>query len=152
MKNPDGAAAGPDVHVGLLLLSHGPLADALRETVQVLEPEPGEPLGALSLAWDEAPESASERLQKAIAGADRGRGVVLLTDMFGGTPSNLALAFLQKGRIEIVTGVNLPMVVKARALAREGKDAAEMAHTLVEKGRRAIVAAGELMETEKRSA
>ena len=151
MKNPDGHSPGA-AHVGLLLLSHGPLADALRETVQVLEPEPGEPLGALSLAWDEAPESASERLQKAIARADRGRGVVLLTDMFGGTPSNLALAFLQKGRVEIVTGVNLPMVVKARALAREGKDAAEMAHTLVEKGRRAIVAAGELMETEKRTA
>ena len=48
--------------------------------------------------------------------------------------------------------MNLPMVVKARALAREGKDASEMAHTLVEKGRRAIVAAGELMETEKRTA
>jgi PTS system mannose-specific IIA component len=72
--------------------------------------------------------------------------------MFGGTPSNLALAFLLKGRVEIVTGVNLPMVVKARALAREGREPAEMARTLVEKGRRAIVAAGELMETEKRTA
>ncbi len=150
MKNP--AGHDPDPRVGLLLLSHGPLADALRETVQVLEPEPAEPLGALSLAWDEAPESASERLQKAIANADRGRGVVLLTDMFGGTPSNLALAFLQKGRVEIVTGVNLPMVVKARALARAGTDPADMARILVEKGRRAIVAAGELMETESRPA
>ena len=117
MKHPDGPAAEAAAHVGILLLSHGPLADALRDTVQVLEPEPGDPLGALSLAWDEAPEFASERLQKAIAKADRGRGVVLLTDMFGGTPSNLALAFLQKGRVEIVTGVNLPMVVKARALS-----------------------------------
>ena len=150
MKNPD--CLDPDARVGLLLLSHGPLADALRETVQVLEPEPSEPLGALSLAWDEAPESASERLQKAIAAADRGRGVVLLTDMFGGTPSNLALAFLQKGRIEIVTGVNLPMVVKARSLARSRTDPSEMARILVEKGRRSIVAAGELMETESRSA
>ena len=152
MKNADGPVPDAASRVGLLLLSHGPLADALRETVEVLEPVPGEALGALSLAWDEAPESASERLQKAISAADRGRGVVLLTDMFGGTPSNLALAFLQKGRIEIVTGVNLPMVVKARALAREGKDPSEMARTLVEKGRRSIVAAGELMETEKRSA
>jgi len=150
--NPDGLAPADAPHVGILLLSHGPLADALRETVEVLEPEPAEPLGALSLAWDESPETASERLRKAIAKSDRGRGVVLLTDMFGGTPSNLALAFLQKGRIEIVTGVNLPMVVKARALAREGKDPAEMARILVERGRRAIVAAGELMETEKRTA
>ena len=152
MKNPEAGATGPAPNVGILLLSHGPLAEALKETVCVLEPDQEDPLGALSLAWDEAPESASERLQKAIAKADRGRGVVLLTDMFGGTPSNLALAFLQKGRIEIVSGVNLPMVMKARALAREGKEPSEMARTLVEKGRRAIVAAGELMETEKRTA
>lgn len=154
MKNPEAPATAPapNANVGILLLSHGPLAEALKETVGVLEPDQEEPLGALSLAWDEAPERASERLQKAIAQADRGRGVVLLTDMFGGTPSNLALAFLHKGKIEIVSGVNLPMVMKARALAREGKEPSEMARTLVEKGRRAIVAAGELMETEKRPA
>jgi PTS system mannose-specific IIA component len=131
--------------VGLLLLSHGPLANALRETVHMLEPdEPGE-LGALSLAWDEAPDSASRRLEKAIADVDRGKGVVLLTDMFGGTPSNLALAFLEPGGVEIVSGTNLPMVVKARALAREGRTPQEIAHTLVERGRRAIVSAAELV-------
>jgi PTS system mannose-specific IIA component len=134
------------VPVGLLLLSHGPLADALRDTVRVLDPQEGPDLKALSLAWDEAPESASRRLEKAIADADTGGGVVLLTDMFGGTPSNLALAFLTPGRIEIVSGVNLPMVVKAREMARDGKSAREIAHALVERGRRAIVAAGDLME------
>jgi PTS system mannose-specific IIA component len=131
--------------VGLLLLSHGPLAEALRDTVQILEPEERDEVGALSLAWDEAPEKASRRLEKAIAAANQGRGVVLLTDMFGGTPSNLALAFLEPGSIEIVSGINLPMVIKARALARDGKDAREIAHTLVERGRRAILAAAELV-------
>jgi PTS system mannose-specific IIA component len=135
----------PRIAVGLLLLSHGPLAEALRETVRMLEPEESGDVGALSLAWDEAPEKASRRLEKAIAAADHGRGVVLLTDMFGGTPSNLALAFLEAGKVEIVSGVNLPMVVKARALAREGKDAREIARTLVERGRRAILAAAELV-------
>ena len=133
-------------HVGLLLVSHGPLADALRETVHVLEPEEETELEALSLAWDEAPERASRRLEKAIAAADRGSGVVLLTDMFGGTPSNLAIAFLAPGRVEIVSGMNLPMIVKARSLAREGKSPREIAQTLVARGRRAIVAAGELLE------
>ena len=71
MKNSEDPAAGPAPHVGILLLSHGPLAEALRETVGVLEPDQGEPLGSLSLAWDEAPESASERLQRAIAKADQ---------------------------------------------------------------------------------
>jgi len=138
------AAAGPAV--GLILLSHGPLANALRETVHMLEPEEPDEIGALSLAWDEATEAATRRLEKAIAGHDRGRGVVILTDMFGGTPSNLALAFLEPGKVEIVSGINLPMVVKARALAREGKSAREIAHVLVERGRRAIVAAAELVD------
>jgi PTS system mannose-specific IIA component len=138
------APAGPAV--GLILLSHGPLANALCETVRMLEPDEPDDIGALSLAWDEATEDASRRLEKAIAGYDKGRGVVILTDMFGGTPSNLALAFLEPGRIETVSGINLPMVVKARALAREGKSAREIAHTLVERGRRAIVAAAELVD------
>ena len=138
------APTGPSV--GLLLLSHGPLANALRETVHMLEPDEPDEIGALSLAWDEATENASHRLEKAIADHDRGRGVVILTDMFGGTPSNLALAFLEPGTVEIVSGINLPMVVKARALAREGRSAREIAHTLVERGRRAIVAAAELVD------
>jgi len=132
--------------VGLILLSHGPLANALRETVHMLEPEEPDYIGALSLAWDEATEAATRRLEKAIAGHDQGRGVVILTDMFGGTPSNLALAFLEPGKVEIVSGINLPMVVKARALAREGRTAREIAHVLVDRGRRAIVAAAELVD------
>jgi PTS system mannose-specific IIA component len=141
------APAGPAV--GLLLLSHGPLANALRETVHMLEPDEPDDIGSLSLAWDEATEAATRRLEKAIAEHDKGRGVVLLTDMFGGTPSNLALAFLEPGVVEIVTGINLPMVVKARALAREGKDARDIAHILVDRGRRAIVAAAELVDATK---
>ena len=139
-------AAPASPAVGLLLLSHGPLANAMRETVRMLEPDEPDDIGSLSLAWDEATEAASRRLEKAIAEHDRGRGVVLLTDMFGGTPSNLALAFLEPGRVEIVSGINLPMVVKARALAREGRTAREIAHVLVERGRRAIVAAAELVD------
>jgi PTS system mannose-specific IIA component len=112
----------------------------------MLEPDEPDDLGALSLAWDEAPEAASRRLEKAITEVDKGKGVVLLTDMFGGTPSNLALAFLEPGTVEIVSGTNLPMVVKARSLAREGRSPRDIAHTLVERGRRAIVAAGELVD------
>jgi len=77
--------------------------------------------------------------------------VVLLTDLFGGTPSNLALAFLEPGRIEIVSGVNLPMLIKARAYALEGKDPRELARALVERGRRAILAATEFVAGPVRS-
>jgi PTS system mannose-specific IIA component len=141
---------GHEVTVGVVLISHGPLAAALKDTVRVLEPDdPGE-IDALSLAWDEVPEKASARLEKAIGRADRGKGVVILTDMFGGTPSNLALAFLDQNKVEIVSGMNLPMVLKARVLAREGRDPHSIAHALVDRGRRAILAASELMETERK--
>jgi PTS system mannose-specific IIA component len=136
--------------VGVVLISHGPLAAALRDTVRVLEPDESSEIEALSLAWDEAPEKASARLEKAIGRADGGKGVVILTDMFGGTPSNLALAFLDHGKIEIVSGMNLPMVLKARGLARGGRDPHFIAHALVDRGRRAILAASELMETERK--
>jgi PTS system mannose-specific IIA component len=143
--------AGADPVVSIVLVSHGPLAAALRETVRVLEPDETSEIDALSLAWDEAPEKASGRLEKALGRADHGKGVVILTDMFGGTPSNLALAFLDHGKIEIVSGMNLPMVLKARGMAREGRDPHFIAHALVERGRRAILAASELMETERRA-
>src|SRR5512143_1054594 len=143
------AASRPPV--GLLLLSHGPLAAALRETLLKLEPdEPGD-VGALSLEWDEAPGAASRRLEKAIAAADQGSGIVLLTDLFGGTPSNIALAFLDPGRVEIVSGVNLPMLIRARSFARDGRNAREIAHALVERGRRAILAATQLVAGPARS-
>lgn len=141
MTAPDAPAKSP---VGLLLLSHGPLAEALRETIRILEPDEHDDVGALSLKWDESADKASRRLEKAIAACDKGSGVVLLTDLFGGTPSNLALAFLEPGRVEIVSGANLPMLIKARALARDGRGPREIAHMLVERGRRAILAAAEL--------
>jgi PTS system mannose-specific IIA component len=143
--------AAPAPPVGLLLVSHGPLAAALRETLCRLEPDETPDVGALSLEWDEAAEAAGRRLEKAIAAADRGSGIVVLTDLFGGTPSNLALAFLDPGRVEIVSGVNLPMLIKARAYAREGKNAREIARALVERGRRAILAATELVAGPGRS-
>jgi PTS system mannose-specific IIA component len=152
MSTPVPPVAAPgESAVGVVLISHGPLAAALRDTIRVLEPEDTAEVEALSLAWDEAPEKASARLEKAIGRADRGRGVVILTDMFGGTPSNLALAFLDQGRVEIVSGMNLPMVLKAKGLSRDGKDPHTIAHSLVDRGRRAILAASELMEVERKA-
>src|SRR5512140_680532 len=135
--------------VGVLLLSHGPLAEALRKTALEVEPEGAGALVALQIDSAEKTEAASRRLEKALSAADAGNGVVVLTDMFGGTPSNVALAFLSPDRVEIVSGMNLPMVLKARVLSREGKGAHAIAHELVEKGRRAIVAAAELLTERK---
>jgi len=137
--------------VGILLISHGPLAEALRKTALEVEPEGAGALAALAIESSEKAEAASQRLERALAAADGGSGVVVLTDMFGGTPSNMALAYLSPDRVEIVSGMNLPMVLKARVLAREGRGAHEIACKVVEKGRHAIVAAAELLEERKGS-
>ena len=79
------------------------------------------------------------------------RGVIIFTDMFGGTPSNISLSFLEQGRIEIVTGVNLPMIVKFAMLKDEAEDVAALAHVISEKGAKAIRVASDLLSPEKRA-
>jgi len=135
--------------IGIMVVTHGRVAEELvNATRNIVGDIPA--IRAVSIGWSDDPGAANAAIEEGLA-ASGGGPVLVLTDMFGGTPTNVSLPFLSNA-VEIVTGVNLPMVVKARALAREGKDPSEMARTLVEKGRRAIVAAGELMETEKRSA
>ena len=82
--------------------------------------------------------------------ADEGDGAVILTDMFGGTPTNLTLPFLRKDRVEIVTGVNLPMVLKCASLQRSGRPVTEVAHVAKDRGQRSIYVASDLLAEEAR--
>lgn len=86
-----------------------------------------------------------DMIEKKIDSLNQGQGVLVLTDMFGGTPSNLALSFLQKNTVEIVTGINLPMVI-AIAHHREGHSLAEIADTAKTAGQRSISLASELLK------
>jgi PTS system mannose-specific IIA component len=95
-------------------------------------------------------EEAGRRIQEAIARVDREGGVLVLTDMFGGTPSNLALSLLEPGRIEVVTGVNLPMLIKCVNL-REEAALSEVARRVAEQGRQAIQVASELLAKPQRA-
>ncbi len=79
----------------------------------------------------------------------RGGGAVILTDMFGGTPTNLALPFLKKDQVEIVTGVNLPMVLKCASLQDSGKPVAEIARLARDRGQRSICVASDLLASEE---
>ena len=98
--------------IGVLVLSHYRLAD---EFVTALRHIVGETPHVRAIGLDPAstaPEEMRTQIDKAIREVDQGTGVLVLVDMFGGTPSNLSLAFLDEGRVEVVTGVNLPMLVK----------------------------------------
>src|ERR1041384_6303090 len=103
---------------------------------------------AVSIGWDEDVNDAREDIAQAIERVRGEEGVLLLTDMFGGTPSNLGMTFLEKDRLEVITGVNLPMLIKL-ASARESADLLAVAQEMREHGRHAIWVASDFLRGEK---
>ena len=105
--------------IGLVLVTHGRLAE---EFLFALEHIVGHQTGieTISIGPDDRMDARRSDIAAAVARADNGAGVIILTDMFGGTPSNLAISLMEIGRVEVVAGLNLPMLVK---LARVRKDA-----------------------------
>ena len=130
--------------IGVLIVTHGRLAEELREAAMTIQPDISG-IVAVALEWRQTGEDARERIAAGLAEADSGDGAVILTDMFGGTPTNLTLSFLQKDRVEIVTGVNLPMVLKCAALRGSGKPVAEIAHLARDRGQSSISVASDLL-------
>jgi PTS system mannose-specific IIA component len=137
--------------IGVLLVTHGKLADELRAAARTIQPEFSR-IVAVALEWNQTGEDARERIAQGLAEADTGEGAVILTDMFGGTPTNLTLSFLKKDRVEIVTGVNLPMVLKCAALQASGKSLTEVAHLARDRGQRSISVASDLLADEESGA
>jgi PTS system mannose-specific IIA component len=133
--------------IGVLLVTHGKLAEELRAAALTIQPEISR-IVAVSLEWNQTGDDARDRIAKGLQEADEGEGAVILTDMFGGTPTNLTLSFLKKDRVEIVTGLNLPMVLKCAALQKSGKSVAEIAHLSKDRGQKSIYVASDLLADE----
>src|SRR6185436_1124795 len=131
-----------ETRFGVLVVTHGGLAF---ELVRSLERIVGkvEGLKALTIGWDDALPAARKAVEEAIAEVDPGGGVLILTDMFGGTATNVTLAFLRAG-VEIVTGVNLPMLIKF-ANIRDKCGLQEAAIRIKEQGQRSIAIATEYL-------
>ena len=135
--------------IGLVLVTHGRLAEEFRSAVEHV-------VGAqqnfetVSIGADDDMEQRRRDIVDAVARTDTGSGVILLTDMFGGTPSNLAISVMEPGRIEVIAGVNLPMLIKAANL-REQQDLTEVARSLREHGRNAIWVASDFLRGERSS-
>src|SRR5262245_39440458 len=127
--------------IALLVVTHGQLAEELVRAGKRIVGA-GARLNALSLGWDDDATEALRRIEEAVASLDEGQGVLILTDMFGGTPTNLASTCLRSGRMEIVTGVNLPMLIKFTNL-REETSLREVAARLARQGRDSIQVASE---------
>ncbi len=133
--------------IGVVLVTHGRLAqefiDALEHVVG-----PQQSIAAVCIGPDDDMEQRRREIVESVAAVDSGEGVVLLTDMFGGTPSNLAISVLDQGRIEVVAGVNLPMLIKLASL--RGKESMATVITEAQRaGRKYINVASQLLADEK---
>ncbi len=131
--------------IGVIVVTHSRLAEELVDATKRIVGESLQ-LHAVSIDWNDDIEKARKLIQEGIKKVDNGNGVLILTDMFGGTPSNISLSFLEKGKIEIVTGVNLPMLIKYATL----KDVAsleELAVRLKEQGMKSIHVATEILKS-----
>ena len=127
--------------IGIVVVTHGQLAAELVNAARTIVGDIPR-IASVSIGWSDDMMSAREAIEKALAEVG-GEEALVLTDMFGGTPTNLSLPFLSS-RVEIVTGVNLPMLIKLSSL-REG-DLLEVARVVRDQGKGAIYVASEVLE------
>src|SRR6188768_4097273 len=133
--------------VGGVIVSHGQLANELLAAAETVIGDL-QNVAAVSIGWHDDVEAAKAEIRRAINSVSQGSGVLLLTDMFGGTPTNISAMFIKQNEIEIVTGVNLPMVIKLATQNRE-LTLEEMAKQVESQGKQAIYRTSELLEPQK---
>lgn len=136
--------------IGAVIVSHGGLARELLEATQRIV-GPTDAFAQVALGWDDEVADAKRQIQSAIESVDRGAGVLVFTDMFGGTPTNVSLSFLQDGKVEIITGVNLPMLVKLTSLQASGMSLREAAQQLRDRGQKSIHVASEILRSQEQA-
>jgi PTS system mannose-specific IIA component len=130
--------------IGALIVTHGQLAQELVTSAEMIVGEVSH-IRPLAIGWHDDVNEVKDEIEKAIKAVDQGDGVLILTDMFGGTPSNIALTFLEKNKIEIITGVNLPMIIKIASL-KEHEDLHNVAKSVFDQGRKNITLASDLIK------
>ncbi|MBO4300201.1 MAG: PTS sugar transporter subunit IIA [Desulfovibrio sp.] len=130
------------VQVGIIVVSHADYGSAILRTAEFIL---GQQSDCCSISVDVAHEVSTtvRRLTDAAQRLDKGAGVIILTDMFGGTPTNLALSLLATHKVEVVTGVNLPMLLKVFTSRTHPLD--ELAHIAGDAGAKGIVVAGSML-------
>jgi PTS system mannose-specific IIA component len=135
--------------LGILVVSHGNLAQEFVDVASRILGEPGGGVTPVCIPWELESSAAKEKIRKALKKVqEESEGVLILTDLFGGTPTNLAMTLYQPGKVEILTGMNLPMLIKAILTRKAGTPLAEAVALLREKGQGAIVSVSEVMSPE----
>ncbi len=131
--------------IGLVLVTHGQLATEFRHAVEhVVGPQDN--FETVAIGADDDMEQRRSDIVNAVARVDTGTGVIVLTDMFGGTPSNLAISVMESGRIEVIAGMNLPMLIKLSSI-RKGDNMAVALDEAQAAGRKYINVASQLLSS-----
>ena len=130
--------------VGVLLMTHGHFAEVLISTAEEIV-GPIENIRAVSVNAEDDVETIKGIISRVMQEVEKEDGAIMITDMFGGTPSNIGLSFLSQDEVEIITGVNLPIVLKL-ARERDGKTLPDLASLLKKRGRESIVLASEMLK------
>ena len=136
--------------IGVVVITHGQLATELVNSAEMIVGDLPH-FTAVSIGWHDDVNDAREDIAQAIERVRGDGGVLLLTDMFGGTPSNLGMTFLERDRVEVITGVNLPMLIKLAGKTRSS-DLLAVAQEMREHGRNAIWVASDFLRAEKTGA
>jgi PTS system mannose-specific IIA component len=134
--------------IGTVLVGHCRFADELYRILKNIVGDM-DSICPVNFEPDESPDDSMKKLAAAIQKVSKGAGVLILTDMFGGTPSNLSLSFLEEGKVEVVTGVNLPMLIRLITLQNDSQQLAELAAELKSYGQKNICIASELLRQQK---
>jgi PTS system mannose-specific IIA component len=135
--------------IGVLVVTHCQLGEALLEAADFILGQRPEAMEAVSIDLNENAEKLRNKISAGIKKVKSNEGVLILTDMFGGTPSNLSYSFLEEGRIEVISGVNLPILIRA-ASARKNQQLPELAANLEAFGKKSISLASGILKGNKR--
>lgn len=133
--------------IGGIIVSHGKLAEELLNVLTIILGEAPN-IEAISIGWYDDVEESKKKINRSLKRVDQKKGVIIFTDMFGGTPSNLSFSFLKDNEVEIITGVNLPMLIKFVSLQRS-KNLKEVARKVMDQGKKNIHLASALLKTKK---
>jgi PTS system mannose-specific IIA component len=136
--------------IGIVIVTHNQLGDSLIDAAELIIGRRPEAVVAVSTDSTDNPDKLRKKIAKGIKAVNRRKGVLIFTDMFGGTPSNLSYTFLKEGRVDVISAVNLPILIKA-VISRKKMGFVSLAKCLEAYGKRSISLASEILKGKGRT-
>lgn len=136
--------------IGIVIVTHSRLGDALIEAAEFIIGSPPQAVEPVSIDLSENADKLRSKISRGIKNVEGQEGILILTDMFGGTPSNLSYSFLEEGHIEVLSGVNLPILIQAVSLRDKNMKLDELAAKLEKFGKKSICLASGILKGNKR--